>query len=490
MSDILGIEPDGHNYITELAKDDTPALVRIGSAEKFVPNINASKWDDEAWLNINTADAVVSAETETFADDKIALTIGAQTHRYYETPDGKLEYEIEFASRPAADIVTFNLTFSKGLRFLYQGTLREDWEYEEALNAGNPGRISWAEYQQSAGRPENVEGSYAVYHSGRDNKYRTGKFCHIYRPFLIDADGKRIWAEQNITGNQWRITMDGKWLDDAVYPVRLGPTLGYTTAGSSQWGNTGIVDAVANQVDGTGGNVDYYYCWMESVQNGSENIKIGVYEAPSSGTDFSGEALVEQVAFDASASGNNQTASVDGAALDADGWYAVAQIPIHGNDDFHYDTDAGIRAAYYTGRTYASELSNPAGNLNNAHTRKFSVWIDYSAGGAVYEETVAEIIELSDTPTATLTITVSAAEIAELTDEPSAVAILVASATDDINFADVAAAVLTMEVTAADIAELTDAATGGLLLEVTAADDVELSDTPTAEFHTRGSGKR
>ena len=58
---ILGQTPNG----------DADALVKTGgeSLTKFVPNINASKWGDECWLNINNkAVEVTRSMNQTFVD--------------------------------------------------------------------------------------------------------------------------------------------------------------------------------------------------------------------------------------------------------------------------------------------------------------------------------------------------------------------------------------------------------------------------------------
>ena len=167
MSDVQEFDRIDTEYDTEL---DEAAIKIGGTSQKFVPNINASKWNNEAWLNINTP-GLVTTEKETYQDGKIELVLGDKTHRYYEK-GGKLEYEIEFKQTPLSNVVTLNLAFPIGLDFYYQPEL-EQWEIDEGCV-----------------RPDNVVGSYAVYWNKKNNRYKTGKFCHIYRPKIIDADRK------------------------------------------------------------------------------------------------------------------------------------------------------------------------------------------------------------------------------------------------------------------------------------------------------------
>lgn len=83
-------------------------------------------------------------------------------------------------------------------------------------------------------RPLNVVGSYAVFHSSKKgNEYRAGKAYHIYRPELIDAEGKRAWADLLIENDLLTIILPQEVIDIASYPLVVDPTFGYTGAGAS-----------------------------------------------------------------------------------------------------------------------------------------------------------------------------------------------------------------------------------------------------------------
>ena len=77
-----------------------------------------------------------------------------------------------------------------------------------------------------------LKGSYAVYKKETLVGEGTGKLCHIHRPEIIDAKGRRCWGELSIVGNMLHITIPDKWLGEAVYPVVVDPTIGTTTVGS------------------------------------------------------------------------------------------------------------------------------------------------------------------------------------------------------------------------------------------------------------------
>ena len=66
----------------------------------------------------------------------------------------------------------------------------------------------------------------------------TGKLCHIHRPEIIDARGRRCWGDLSVVGNCLCITIPEDWLSKAAYPVIVDPTIGTTTVGSqTHWYN-------------------------------------------------------------------------------------------------------------------------------------------------------------------------------------------------------------------------------------------------------------
>ncbi|KKK65324.1 hypothetical protein LCGC14_2975280, partial [marine sediment metagenome] len=120
--------------------------------------------------------------------------------------------------------IDLELDFPPGMSFCKQLALTE----EEIVEGQN--------------RPENVIDSIAVYWCKRNNQYKTGKHSHLYRCFLRDARGAWVWCDQIIDGNIWRIIPGNEeWLQSAIYPITVGPTIGYDTVGASNATIQGIV---------------------------------------------------------------------------------------------------------------------------------------------------------------------------------------------------------------------------------------------------------
>lgn len=221
---------DRHEY-TLRADDSTPGpaanwLTRIGGRDeatgpKAVPNVNISRWGnigDEAWLNINHRETVIKDERARLAKGVLEITKGDLKHRWYPKED-ELEWELVWAQNPNPPQartqsppwyrVVFELDFPPGLRF-----------FRQSAKHMRPGQEV----------PERIQGSYAVYFNKQNGAYKTGKFCHIYRPEAIDAQGKRSWCRLQVDERARTMTVliNQAWLDKAAYPVTLDPTYGYT----------------------------------------------------------------------------------------------------------------------------------------------------------------------------------------------------------------------------------------------------------------------
>lgn len=190
---------------------DLKPVVTIGGkpVDKFIPNLNMSFHDDEFFINLNRRDKQAINATDKAEIDGIDKDI------FYIDENGRFKWDIEFKERPVCNSWTWELKHAEGIEFYYQGELTDE------------------EIKDGCERPIEVVGSYAVYCNQANNKYKTGKLCHIYRPFCYDINVESIYADLKIADGKLTITIDETWLNNAVYPVRLDPTFGYTTQGSS-----------------------------------------------------------------------------------------------------------------------------------------------------------------------------------------------------------------------------------------------------------------
>ena len=217
----------------DIVKDNPEdrVTIEVGDSKQpdFKPQFKFMRWDNE----INFSLRAEEAPGATFKEENSIIkyqTDDFDVHMY-DKPDaseeGGFEFEWILKNKPLTNTLTATIQ-TKGLDFFYQPELTQQEIDEKKTN-----------------RPDNVVGSYAVYHSTKSNhrvgdkNYKAGKAFHIYRPKAIDANGAETWADLLIENGILSVTVSQKFLDEAVYPVRVDPTFGLTTIGASESTATG-----------------------------------------------------------------------------------------------------------------------------------------------------------------------------------------------------------------------------------------------------------
>jgi len=201
-------------------------VVEIGDKDKteFTPDIKISRWDEVSFkIKPNLGNVSTKDKDLKFEGDKIKFDtpdISYEMYEYFED-EGGYKFIWYLNKAPPTNKIDFVIE-SEGLDFFYQPELTQQ------------------EIDEGAFRPENVVGSYAVYHStkggmndayGKD--YKVGKAFHIYRPHLIDANGLEVWGNLHIENGIYSVEIPQDFLDKAVYPIKSNDTFGYTTKGAS-----------------------------------------------------------------------------------------------------------------------------------------------------------------------------------------------------------------------------------------------------------------
>ena len=237
----------------------------------FYPRIKVKKWDNEVNLSMGVISSIEDQKI-TKKDNKIIWEQGNQKANFYPIDESSSGYEFDYVidSKPDTNVFEFSIE-SKNLSFHYQPFLTDKEK------KSNPG-----------GRPINVEGSYAVYHSEKKGdyssiggkNYETGKVCHIYRPKIIDATGKWAWGILHIDEKRkiLSITVPQSILDNGVYPITIDPTLGYTTAGSGSitiGGSTMLLNKPF--IASSNGTISKITGYLDNNNKGTANAKMCVY---------------------------------------------------------------------------------------------------------------------------------------------------------------------------------------------------------------------
>ena len=252
---------------------DLKPLVTIGGkpVDKFIPNLNMSFHNDEFFINLNRRDKQAVSTTDKAEIDGIDKDI------FYVDENGRFKWDIEFKERPSKNSWTWELKHAEGIEFYYQGELTPE------------------EISDGCERPLEVVGSYAAYCNKANNKYKTGKLCHIYRPFCYDINAESIYADLKIADEQLTITIDEAWLDNASYPVRLDPTIGYTTAGALTRAGNYFNAIIVNTTAQSAGVLTSLCVYTNNTSGVGQDISLGVYNDNGSnipGTLFSGPNIL------------------------------------------------------------------------------------------------------------------------------------------------------------------------------------------------------
>ncbi len=258
---------------------DKYSEVEIGGDDKnkFKPEAKLKKWGDECFIKVKSP--TTKNITPLKEDGKIKWKDTDKEIHFYpleKTEDLPVafEFEIILKKKPATNKIVLNIE-SKGLKFYYQPPLTV------GIKVGDEnGRIvevteTYAKDKKGnivVHRPENIVGSYAVYHESKTGNYeafpngknyRAGKAFHIYRPQMIDANGWKVWGELHYEKGLLTTTIPQDFLDNAIYPIRVDPTFGYdpeSHGGSSATLGTNYIRAKKGIPDnsGTGVSVSIY----------------------------------------------------------------------------------------------------------------------------------------------------------------------------------------------------------------------------------------
>jgi len=130
-----------------------------------------------------------------------------QSHRFTILNDTAFEYDCILEREPDSNVIALYLEGAENFDFFRQPDFVPD---------------------------DFLKGSYAVYKKDTLIGEGTGKLCHIHRPQIIDARGRRCWGELSVVGNELCIKIPEWFLSGAKYPVIVDPTIGTTQIGSQR----------------------------------------------------------------------------------------------------------------------------------------------------------------------------------------------------------------------------------------------------------------
>lgn len=192
--------------------DSGEAKVEISKTE---PAITLSKWNGEAGMTVKYPKIKKSGSRKFLTDVVEWKGAKEELHAYpiaakAGMEDGGFEIEVVLNAKPATNRFDFTIEGADELDFFYQPALTQE------------------EIDEGAFRPDNVIGSYAVYHKTKKNhrvgstNYATGKAYHIYRPQICDANSVCAWMTLSYDGiGTLSFIAPQEFLDTATYPVKF-----------------------------------------------------------------------------------------------------------------------------------------------------------------------------------------------------------------------------------------------------------------------------
>lgn len=367
------LDPAKAIYTATLGDGDgvADASVRLGALSKtdiLVPNINAGKWGDEAWINLNYREMVVGkSATQDFKNSVAEVTVGDIKFRSWVLNKSVLEGAIVWASIPSTGPLRFDFSSSTGIIGYPQPALTQT-----EIDAGHF-------------RPVNATGGIAFFYGRRNNKYKTGMHSFLHRFECIDAKGRRAWCGHwNLGDGCVLAEKPDEWLKSATYPVvcmGAGDTIGYSNfSGSSSFGGLQLYSSHDTPDDD--GTISTLHIGYTNTSGTDYGVKVAVYD-DDAGNNRPEDQLASEIEL-ACETGNSSTekngaysASISGGTK-----YWLAWVGEHGSLKIHYHTLDSNRQHYASNEGgYDLPATWPDSGSND--TTQWVLWATYAVSGGI-----------------------------------------------------------------------------------------------------------
>lgn len=249
--------------------------------------------------------------------------------------EGGVKFDIILNEKPSTNEFCYTVEGAENYVFAYQPAL------------------TLQEIARGDERPANIVGSYAVYHKSlMNNQYKTGKAFHIERPQVWSLSNESVKQYATLSYNNGRlcVTAPQSFLDTAEYPVRIDPTLGYTSAGGTNSGITTQIRVYPIQMLEAATDIEsisFYYAASAGIGTSTHSLWNASTTAFSPGT----LATSSQTTFDSTFSW--KTLTLDGTNAVATGTYFIG---ISGTTT---GTQLNTRTDTYGFAMYNTRAANP-----------------------------------------------------------------------------------------------------------------------------------
>lgn len=376
--------------------DNTTGLLGAGVKE-FVPDIELKRWN-EVSFKIKTGKLLADKKNKavSFVGDKVKFTTDKMDFEMYDVPatatdDGGYKYVWYLNTKPATNTISFEIE-SSGLDFFYQ----------PALNVENTDKSLTCTETQCKDkdgnvvieRPENVVGSYAVYHSTKGGmndingkEYKVGKAFHIYRPHIIDANGAETWGILHIENGIYSVEIPQEFLDTAVYPIKSNDTFGYTSLGVSSLSqpvNRGLFSNLNTTASGDG--------VVDSIQvgtlgNGGASLYCKGLIVKVSTSAILADGISPIITISAISGWQIKNYTNKPSVISGETYWAG--VVFGSAMSVFRDTSTGVNSLYENDNNYSTP-TNPSSLTNS--TNKYSIYATYTPSGGGAAAPVQDVI--------------------------------------------------------------------------------------------------
>lgn len=367
-------------YILEAVENKNDKItVEVGDTKQpdFKPQVKLMRWDNEVNFSARLVDTQIGVPIiSNNNNNEINWEKGDQSLSFSDIPindefdEGGYKFDLLLKQKPSSNRIDFTIQH-KGLVFYYQPFLTEE---EKLLR--NPIR------------PENVEGSYAVYYENcplnieGGKEYRVGKVFHIYRPKIKDANGLETWGELNIdtTNNLMTVIIPQDFFDNARYPILVDPDFGYTGSGATEGtapSNSYIHWNLKTATPASSGTVTGMSLVCKKAKSDGKS-KCCIYK--NSDKSFIGQTVEATIT---NTSKHTEAINISGTpAIDASTAYVMGFNGLNGYS-YYYDTateNINNTSSTYSDSNYNFPSTLPTGSVIKTGAQ-MSIWATYTAGG-------------------------------------------------------------------------------------------------------------
>lgn len=371
----LKIDTQKKIYTCKLGIDNDDIEIGDGKSLALLkPQIKFNRWKKENYLTIKVPDTILSANIPQFDNTTKELKISnVDTEFYFKTYDDEnFKFGLIFNKKPSTNTWSFQLEGWDEFDFLYQPELTQE------------------EINHHCIRPDNVVGSYAVYHKTKKNheiektNYATGKFCHIYRPKFIDANGDWVWADLDIKDGVYTITIAQTFLDKAKYPIKSNDQFGFSSVGGTSSADYSNDFWSVQWTNAPTGQITKAYIACKYTWRTGQKARVAMY-ANSSGSPGSliantdsGDMTITRLGDPTSDLATWTQANIaSGFTMTSAATYWIAWGVSNTDAFVYYDWDVGISVKWKDAQTYSTFPPSSAPSGLSSSNAKWSVCYEY-----------------------------------------------------------------------------------------------------------------